>query len=61
MYDALVSLFQSDNMSWKMILRNKLREYRMANFDNVTIYLMRITQIHDQLATIGEAVSDAEL
>jgi len=26
MYDALISLFQSDNMSLKMILRTKLRE-----------------------------------
>jgi hypothetical protein len=61
MYDALVSLFQSDNMSWKMILRTKLKEYIMTNSDNVTNYLMRITQIRDQLATIGEAVLDVEL
>jgi hypothetical protein len=61
MYDVLVSLFQSDNMSRKMILRTKLRECRMTNSDNVTSYLMRITQICDQLAAIGEVVLDAEL
>jgi hypothetical protein len=61
MYDALVSLFQSDNKSRKMILRTKLRECRMTNFDNVTSYPMRITQIHDQLAAIGEVVLDAKL
>jgi hypothetical protein len=43
MYNFLVSLFQSDNMSRKMILRTKLREYIMTNSDNVTNYLMRIT------------------
>jgi hypothetical protein len=61
MYDAIVSLFQSDNMSRKMILITKLRECRMTNSDNVTSYLMRITQIYDQLAAIGEAVLDSEL
>jgi hypothetical protein len=61
MLDALVSLFQSDNMSRKMILKTKLRECRMSTSDNVTSYLMRITQIRDQLAVVGETVLDAEL
>jgi len=47
MFDALVSLFQSYNMSRKMILKTELRECRMTHFDNVTSYLMRITQILD--------------
>jgi hypothetical protein len=45
MYDALVSLFQSDNMSRKMILKTKLGECRMFSSDNVTNYLMTITRI----------------
>jgi len=61
MYDALVSLFQSDNLNRKMILRTKLGECKMTNSDNVTSYLMRITQICDQLAAVGETVPDAEL
>jgi hypothetical protein len=54
MYDAFVSLFQSDNMSRKMILKTKLRECRMSSSDNVTSYLMKITQT-------GETILDAEL
>jgi hypothetical protein len=61
MFDALVSLFQSDNLNRKMILRNKLRSVQMSRSDNVTSYFMRITQVHDQLATIGEKVDDIEL
>jgi hypothetical protein len=61
MIDALVSLFQSDNMTRKMILKTKLRECRMSNSDNVTSYLMRITQICDQLTPVGETIMDAEL
>jgi hypothetical protein len=61
MLDDLVSLFQRDNMSRKMILKTKLKECRMSTADNVTNYLMRITQIHDQLAIVGETVLDAKL
>jgi hypothetical protein len=31
---------------------------QMSRSDNVTSYFMRITQVHDQLATIGEKVND---
>jgi hypothetical protein len=33
----------------------------MSRSDNVTSYFMRITQVHDQLAAIGEKVDDVEL
>jgi hypothetical protein len=61
MLDALVSVFQSDNMSRKMILKIKLIECRMSTLDNVTSYLMRITQIRGQLAAVGQTILDAEL
>jgi hypothetical protein len=54
MFKALVDFFQSDNMNMKMILRNKLISIQMSRSYNVTNYFMRITQIHGQLAAIGE-------
>jgi hypothetical protein len=61
MFDALVGLFQSTNMNRKMVLRNKLRSVQMSRSDNVTNYFMRITQVCDQLAAIGEKTEDTEL
>jgi hypothetical protein len=61
MFDALVSLFQRKKMNRKMILRNKLRSVHMSILDNVTSYLMRITQVHDGLASIGEKIDDIDL
>jgi hypothetical protein len=61
MFDALAELFQSDNLNQKMVLKNKLRDYRMNKYDNVTIYPMRITQICDQLVVVGETILDVEL
>jgi hypothetical protein len=61
MFDALVNLYQSQNINSKTILRNKLRSIVITKTNIVTSYLMKITQIRDQLATIGEKVEDVEL
>jgi hypothetical protein len=61
MYDALVGLYQSGNAKRKLILRHKLRSVEMSKSNIVASYLMRITQIRDQLVAIGEAVDDTEL
>lgn len=61
MLDALVSLFQIDNTSQKMILITKMNKCRMNPSGNVTNYLMRITLIHSQLVAIGEIILDVEL
>jgi hypothetical protein len=59
MVDALVSLYQSQNINKKMILQNKFRSIVMTRSDTITNYLMKITQICDQLAAVGEKVEDA--
>lgn len=61
MFDALVGIFQSDNLNWYMVMRNKLQDFRMSISDNVISCLMRIIQIHDQPTVVGEKVLDAEL
>lgn len=44
-----------------MVLRDKLRATMMSISDIMTTYLTEITQIHDELATVGEIVTDQEL
>jgi hypothetical protein len=61
MYDALVGLYQSGNVGRKLILKQQLQVVDMSSSSTVVSYLMRITQIRDQLAAIGEAIDDTEL
>jgi hypothetical protein len=61
MFDALVSLYQSENINRKIILQNKLRSIEMTRSNPITSYLMKVTQIHDQLAVVVEKIADAEL
>jgi hypothetical protein len=58
MFDALVSFYQSQNINKKMILRNKLISIEMTRSDTLTNYLMKVTYIHVQLATIRGKVED---
>jgi hypothetical protein len=45
----------------KMILQNKLKSIVMNISNTVTCYLMKITQIHDQLLVVEEKVEDTKL
>ena len=40
MFDALFSLYQSENINRKMMLHNKLRSIEMTRSDTITSYLM---------------------
>jgi hypothetical protein len=44
-----------------MSLKNELREMKMNDDDNVTSYLVRISQLRDQLQAIEEIISEKEL
>jgi 2-phosphoglycerate kinase len=61
MWEALVKLYQFDNQSRKMLLKEKLRSTKMAKGELVVTYLTKFTQIRDELATMGKAVDDIEL
>jgi hypothetical protein len=61
MYEALSRLYESKYISWNLTLRNHLRNMKMDNSESVTFYLMRVSQIRDHLAAIGDVISDKEL
>ena len=44
-----------------MVLREKLKSIKMAKGEVVISYLTRISQVRDELATVGEVVPNAEL
>jgi hypothetical protein len=61
MYNALVGLYHSGNVGRKLILKHQLQAVEMSSSYTIVSYLRRITQIHDQLADIGEVVNNIEL
>ena len=61
MWATLISLYQSSNENRKMVLREKLKAIKMTKFERVVAYLTRITNVRDELATIGDTVVPTEL
>ena len=61
MYEALNKLYERKDISQNLSLRNQLRNMKMENSESVTSYLMRVSQIRDQLAAIGDVISDKQL
>ena len=60
MWASLAKLYQSSNENRKMVLREMLRNIKMAKTEIVSSYLTRITQVHDELSAVGEAITDGE-
>jgi hypothetical protein len=58
MYDALTNLFSVRNIGQVMSLKNELCDMKMNDDDNITSYLVRISQLRDQLQAIEEIISE---
>jgi hypothetical protein len=61
MFDGLVGLFETNNTSRRLALRHQLQISSMSRTDTVATYFMKISQLRDQLKTIGDEVTDDEL
>ena len=60
MFDVLVTLYQSENINQKTLMRNKLGATQMSKRNIIASYLMKITELHDQLEAVGEEVEGEE-
>ena len=61
MWESFGNLYRSSNQNRKMVLREKLRSTKMVRGESVTSYFTRVSQVRDELATIGEVVDSAKL
>lgn len=60
-YDKLVGMYEVNNLNLIPSLKNKLKELKMNRGKSVQSYVMRVSQLRDQLQTAGEPISDREL
>ena len=61
MWSAIIGLYQSTSEARKLVLRDKLRNIKMAKSEPVVSYLTRFTQFKDELARVGETVPDKDM
>jgi hypothetical protein len=61
MYEALKGMFESDNTLKALTLKSQLQSTDMTKGDIVAIFFTKLSEIKEQLETIGEFMSDKEL
>ena len=61
MWTSLTNLYQSSNENRKMVLWEKLKNVHMSKGEGMASYLTKITQVRDELATVGEAIESVEM
>ena len=61
MWVTLKGLYEAKNENRKMALKDKLQGTKMAKGEGVVSYLTYVAQVKDELAAVGEVISDSEL
>jgi hypothetical protein len=61
MWEDLKNLYEAMNANRKMALKDKLHDTKMAKGEGVSPYLTRLAQVKDELAVVGEIISEVEL
>jgi len=61
MYDKPVGMFKMSNANQILFLKNKLKDMKMDKGESIQSYFTRITQIKNDILSIGEVVADREL
>ena len=61
MYERLVGMFKVNNVNQILFLKNKLKDIKMDRGESIQSYFMRITEIKNDLLSIGEITGDREL
>jgi hypothetical protein len=61
MYDAQTNLFSVRNIGQVTSQKNELHDMKINGDDNITSYLVRISQLRDQLQAIEEIISEKEM
>jgi len=60
-YDKLVGMFKVNNTNQVLFLKNKLKNIKMDRGKSIQSYFMKITEIKNDLLSIGEVIDDREL
>ena len=61
MYEALKWMFESENTLRALTLKSQLQSTKMTKGDSVALFFMKLSEIKEQLETIGEIMSCREL
>eukprot|EP00253_Pinus_taeda_P035358 PITA_35358 len=60
-YNKLVGMFKVSNANQILFLKNKFKDIKKGKDEDIQSYFLRITEIKNDLLSIGEVIADREL
>ena len=60
-YDAISEMYEGRNINRKMNLRAQLKSTKMSHGESIWDYFIRVSQIKEQLESIGDKLDEAEM
>ena len=60
-YDKLVSMFKVSDANQVLFLKNNLKDIKKGKDEDIQSYFLRITEIKNNLLSIGEVIPDREM
>ena len=61
MWMTLHNLFQNKNENYVLVLEDKLKSTKMQLGEEITLYLMRLSQVKYELVVVGVTISDFDM
>ena len=61
MNDKLVSMFRASNVNQVLFFKNQLKNIKKAKDESIQSYFKRLTEIRNNLLTIGEEITHREM
>ena len=61
MYDKLVNMFRDNNANQVLFFKNQLKNLKKGKDESVQSYFMKLTEIRNNLLTIGETIAYREM
>ena len=61
MFKTLKKLFEHSSINVTLTLRNQLSNMKMTNSEDIASYLMRITELRDELKSSGDNLEEKDL
>ena len=61
MYDKLIFMFKANNVNQVLFFKNQLKNLKKGRDESVQSYILKLTEIRNNLLAIGETITDREM
>lgn len=61
MWKVILDLYQGSSETWKLALKEKLRNISISKGEPIIMYLSKVIQVQDELVGVGATVPNSDI